>query len=80
MVNNDRQIKYECLVHLDDSLFSFLTLNSQIPSPSVKNPNPILNKSYVNLLLDGDDLPATTNSLNEQRRPMLLIDEYDLRP
>lgn len=45
----------------------------------MKNQNSILNKSYVNLLLDADDLTSTTNFLDEQNRPMLFVDEYDLR-
>jgi hypothetical protein len=35
-------------------------------------------KFYANLLLEEDDLFLSTNSTNEQRQPMLLIDERDL--
>jgi len=35
-------------------------------------------KSYANLLVNDDDLSSITNPLNEQRQPMLLIDERDL--
>lgn len=35
-------------------------------------------KSYANLLLDEGDLSLSTNFMNEQRQPMLLIDERDL--
>ena len=35
-------------------------------------------KSYANLLLDEGDLSLATNVINDQRQPMLLIDERDL--
>lgn len=35
-------------------------------------------KSYFNLLVDEGDLSLSTNSMNEQRQPMLLMDERDL--
>ena len=65
---------------LDESLFSFLTLKSQVTPPSIKQLNSILNRSYGNLLLDENDLPDPTNSLNEQHRSILLIDNCDLHP
>lgn len=36
-------------------------------------------KSYANLLLDDNELPFSTNSINEQHQPMLLIDDRDLK-
>jgi hypothetical protein len=67
-------------IHLDESLFSFFTSNSQASSSStsvvpVKQQNYIQNKSYTDLLLDDNELPLSTNSINEQHQPMLLIDE-----
>lgn len=35
-------------------------------------------KSYANLLLDEGDLSLATSIINDQRQPMLLIDERDL--
>ena len=35
-------------------------------------------KSYANLLFDEGDLSLATNVINDQRQPMLLIDERDL--
>ena len=77
---------------LDESFFPYFASNSQL-SPSVGSSNSTSAssmkqkthqsyhqqvKSYANLLLDDGDLSLPTDVINDQRQPMLLIDERDL--
>ncbi len=65
------------VLRLDESLFALFTSNAQLSSVgstgSVKQ-----QKSYANMLLDDSELSVSTNFMNEQHQPMLLIDECDL--
>jgi hypothetical protein len=69
------------VLHLDESLFALFTSNAQLSSVgstgSVKQQNYIPIKSYANMLLDDSELSVSTNFINEQHQPMLLIDECD---
>ncbi len=64
------------VLRLDESLFALFTSNAQLSSvgstDSVKQ-----QKSYANMLLDDSELSVSTNFINEQHQPMLLIDECD---
>ena len=58
---------------LDDSLYSY--------SPSTEKQQQqsyIAKRSYADLLVDDEHLSSMSNCLNEQRQPILLIDERDL--
>jgi hypothetical protein len=58
--------------YLDDSIFPYSTSIGNVKQHHIQV------KSYANLLVNDDNLSSKTNSLNEQRQPMLLIDERDL--
>jgi hypothetical protein len=64
------------LFYLDDPLFPYNSSSNS--TVNVKQQHPMEAKSYANLLFDDGNLSSTTNFINEQRQPMLLIDERDL--
>ncbi|CAF0777352.1 unnamed protein product [Rotaria sp. Silwood1] len=70
----------------DKSLFSYLHSNSQLSSTgsssstsvvAVKQQHYIPAKAYANLLFNDNNIQLSTNAINEQCQPLLLIDECD---
>ncbi|CAF1642093.1 unnamed protein product [Adineta ricciae] len=59
--------------HIGDSLYSYSSSTEK-----QQQQNYITNRSYADLLVDDEHLSSMSNCLNEQRQPILLIDERDL--
>ncbi|CAF1175530.1 unnamed protein product [Adineta steineri] len=65
-------------LQINDSRFPYFSTDSTT-IVNAKQQHFIQGKSYADLLVDDDDnLSSVTNSFNEQRQPILLIDERDL--
>ncbi|UJR13423.1 hypothetical protein I4U23_000438 [Adineta vaga] len=62
----------------NDLLFSYYPSNSVSTVNNKQQEHYTQVKSYADLLVDDDNLSSLTSSLNEQRQPILLIDERDL--
>ena len=79
MVRNMKRIFYFKNVYLDKLILPYFTSNCQLSSDgssvvSGKQQHYVPVKSYSDLLFDEGDLSLSTNSINEQSQPMLLID------
>ncbi|CAF2943381.1 unnamed protein product [Rotaria sp. Silwood2] len=66
-------------IKTNDLIFPYFSTNStSIVNVKQHQQHHLQVKSYANLLVDDDNFSSITNSLKEQRQPILLIDERDL--